>query len=72
MGAMSARHTFHGDPARFPEIAALISRTYGRGIRYIADVAGGQGMLTKLLRSKYGYEAEVVDPRGWRMVGVPG
>jgi hypothetical protein len=71
MEAMAARHSFHGDPARFPEVAALISHTYGREIRYIADVAGGQGMLSKLLR-KYGYEAEVIDPRGWRMVGVAG
>jgi hypothetical protein len=69
---MSARHRFHGDAARFPLVADLISRTYGRSIRYIADVAGGQGLLTKLLRNRFGYEAEVVDPRGWRMKGAPG
>ena len=69
---MGARYDFHGDPARFPEVAGLISRTYGRGIKYIADVAGGQGMLSKVLRNKFGYDAEVVDPRGWRIKGVPG
>jgi|GEM_PF-429820 hypothetical protein len=69
---MSARHSFHGDPARFPAVAELISRVYGRSIKYIADVAGGQGMLAKLLRKRFGYEAEVVDPRGWRLKGVPG
>lgn len=68
---MRARYHLHGDPARFPVVAELISRVYGRRIRYIADVAGGQGMLAKLLR-KAGYEAEVVDPRGWRIKGVPG
>ena len=69
---MSARYNFHGDPARFPEVAGLISRAYGHRIRYIADVAGGQGMLSKLLRNRLGYDAEVVDPRGWRITGVPG
>jgi hypothetical protein len=69
---MGARHRFHGDAERFPVVADLISRTYGHSIRYIADVAGGQGLLTKLLRNRFGYEAEVVDPRGWRMKGAPG
>ena len=69
---MRTRHQFHGDPERFPIVADLVFRTYGRSIKYIADVAGGQGMLCRLLRNKYGYEAEVVDPRGWRIKGVPG
>ncbi len=29
-------------------------------------------MLARLLRKKHNYEAEVVDPRGWRLRGVPG
>lgn len=41
------------------------------GVRYIADVAGGQGMLTRVLRKRFGYEAELVDPRGWSLKGVP-
>ncbi|MFB3883159.1 MAG: hypothetical protein ACE149_17965 [Armatimonadota bacterium] len=69
---MRTRYNFHGDPERFPKVADLISRTYRREIRYIADVAGGQGMLAKLLRNRFGYDAEVVDPRGWRIKGVPG
>jgi len=40
-------------------------------VRYIADVAGGQGLLTRALRKKHNYEAEVVDPRGWTLKGVP-
>jgi hypothetical protein len=39
--------------------------------RYVADVAGGQGMLTRILRKRYGYEAELIDPRGWSLKGVP-
>jgi hypothetical protein len=35
-------------------------------------VAGGQGMLSRILRKKYNYDCEVVDPRGWTLKGVPG
>jgi hypothetical protein len=35
----------------------------------VADVAGGQGLLSRLL-NKRGFEAEVIDPRGWVMRGV--
>ena len=66
------QHQLHGSPQRFDVIAAFIDGYFGNSIRYIADVAGGQGMLSKLLNKRYGYEAEVIDPRGWRIKGVPG
>ena len=66
-----AQHRFHGAQGRFEALAAFIGERYGSGVRYIADVAGGRGMLTRLLRKKYNYEAEVVDPRGWALKGVP-
>ena len=65
------QHRFHGDPDRFEALADYIHERYGRGITYIADVAGGRGMLSRLLRKKYNYESEVVDPRGWALAGVP-
>jgi hypothetical protein len=34
-------------------------------------VAGGQGMLARILAKRYGIECEVVDPRGWTLKGVP-
>ena len=68
---MSTRHRFHGDPKRFETLAAFIDDRYGKTIRYIADVAGGQGMLSRILRKKYNYDAEVVDPRGHTLKGVP-
>ena len=40
-------------------------------MQYIADVAGGQGMLSRILRKKYNYDCEVVDPRGYVLKGVP-
>jgi len=67
----SDRRNFHGDPARFPVLLDLITERFGAEVRYIADVAGGQGMLSRLLRKK-NYDAEVIDPRGWRLRGVPG
>lgn len=67
-----SRHKFHGTPERFEVVADFIGERFGRNIKYIADVAGGQGMLTRYLRKKYNYEAEVIDPRGYRIVGVPG
>lgn len=64
------RHRFHGDPNRFEAVAGFIYDRYGRDIHYIADVAGGQGMLSRILRKKYNYECEVIDPRGWTLKGV--
>ena len=64
-----SRHRFHGDPARFEVVADFVADRFGGRARYVADVAGGQGMLSRLL-NKRGFESEVVDPRGWTMVGV--
>ncbi len=67
---MPTKHRFHGDPTRFGVVTKVINDKYGKNIHYIADVAGGQGMLARQL-NKSGYEAEVIDPRGWTLVGVP-
>ena len=67
-----SRHRFHGDPARFEAVAEYVNARYGTCVRYVADVAGGQGMLSRLLRKRYNYECEVIDPRGWTLRGVPG
>jgi hypothetical protein len=64
------RHRFHGDARRFEVLAAYIAERYGRSIEYIADVAGGRGMLARILSKKYNYVCEVVDPRGWVLRGV--
>jgi hypothetical protein len=66
------RHRFHGDADRFEVVAEYIYERYGRGVRYIADVAGGQGMLCRILSKKYNYDCEVIDPRGWTLRGVSG
>lgn len=63
------RHRFHGDPSRFPVVARFIAERFP-DLRYVADVAGGRGMLARLLVKRHGFDAEVVDPRGWTLRGV--
>jgi hypothetical protein len=63
------RHRFHGDPARFEVVARFVADRFPDA-RYVADVAGGQGMLTRILRKRFGFEAEVIDPRGWARAEV--
>lgn len=69
-GGKCRGHMFHGDPARFEVVAEFIFVTFGREIKYIADVAGGKGMLSRILAKKYNYEPTVVDPRGYSLLGV--
>ena len=63
------RHRFHGDPARFDVLAGFVVERFPDA-RYAADVAGGQGMLARLLAKRYGLECDVIDPRGWTLTGV--
>ena len=60
----------HGDERRFAVLAEFIADYFGKSVKYIADIAGGQGVLSRLLTKKYNYEAEVVDPRHYALVGV--
>ena len=64
------RHRFYVDPTRFQVIADYIADRYWRSIHYIADVAGGQGMLARILSKQYNYDCEVIDPRAWVLRGV--
>jgi hypothetical protein len=63
------RHRFHGDPARFDALAGFVGERFPDA-RYVADVAGGQGMLARLLAKRHGLECDVIDPRGWTLKGV--
>jgi hypothetical protein len=66
----ASRHRFQGAPERFRAVADFIAARYGRSVRTIADVAGGQGMLARILAKRYGYTAEVFDPRPIVLRGV--
>lgn len=69
--AKRQQHRLYGAPERFEVLAEFVYDTYGSRVDYIADVAGGQGLLTRILNKKYHYHSEVVDPRGWVLKGVP-
>ena len=60
----------NGDINRFEEVANFVYNRFGNNIKYIADVAGGQGMLSRILNKKYNYISEVIDPRHYQIVGV--
>jgi hypothetical protein len=64
------QHRFHGGPERFEILAEFIADHFGNSIDYIADVAGGQGMLSRVLNKRYNYQSEVIDPRGFGLKGV--
>lgn len=62
---------FHGAPERFEAVADLVGRHFDTNkIKYVADVAGGQGMLSRILRKRYNCECDVIDPREYGIVGV--
>jgi hypothetical protein len=64
-------HRFHGDATRFEVVADFVARRFPDA-RTAADVAGGQGMLARLLRKRHNIDCDVVDPRGWVLRGVHG
>jgi len=68
---MSSHVKCHGDDTRFEIVADFVYNRFGNSIHYIADVAGGQGLLSRILNKKYNYESEVIDPRGYTLKGVP-
>jgi hypothetical protein len=63
-------HRFHGDERRFEVLASFVTARFPEA-RTAADVAGGQGMLARILRKRHNIDCDVVDPRGWVLRGVP-
>lgn len=62
-------HRFHGDERRFEVTADFIAARFPEA-KTAADVAGGQGMLARLLRKRHNIDCDVVDPRGYVLRGV--
>ena len=46
------QHLVYGDPNRFQVVADFVLTEFGKQTRYIADVAGGKGILTRILNKK--------------------
>jgi len=64
------QHRVHGDPQRFEAVANFVTERYSGRARYVADVAGGKGLLTRLL-CKRNFECELIDPRLTVLKGIP-
>jgi hypothetical protein len=64
------QHRCHGDPARFRVVADLVGEQFGGEVRFVADVAGGQGLLARELTKRHGFEVDVIDPRPSKLAGV--
>jgi hypothetical protein len=69
---LRTRHRFHGDEQRFAVVADFVGERFGGRVATAADVAGGQGMLARLLQKRHGIVCDVIDPRGWTLKGVRG
>jgi hypothetical protein len=59
----------YGDPKRFEVVADFVGERFGGKTRYVADVAGGKGLLTRML-SKQNFECELIDPRQTSLKGI--
>ncbi len=64
------QHPVYGDPQRFEVVADFIAERYGNTIHAIADVAGGKGILTRLLTKKKNFACELIDPRRTVLKGI--
>jgi hypothetical protein len=64
-------HRFHGDPRRFEVVADFVAARFPE-TRTAVDVAGGQGMLARVLSKRHNIVCDVIDPRGWLLTGVSG
>ncbi len=64
------QHPVYGDPRRFEMVADFVAKRFSRKARYIADVAGGKGILTRLLSKKKNFECDLIDPRRTVLKGI--
>lgn len=64
------QHPVYGDPRRFEVVADFVAKRFSRKAHYIADVAGGKGILTRLLSKKKNFECDLIDPRRTVLKGI--
>ena len=63
------QHSVCGDARRFEVVANFVLDYFGRRVEHIADVAGGKGVLTRMLNRK-NYDCELIDPRQSVLKGI--
>ena len=64
------QHLLYGDPRRFDVVADFVIRRYSGSAQYIADVAGGKGLLTRTLSKRGNFICELIDPRKTVVKGI--
>ncbi|MFC1717056.1 hypothetical protein ACFL6S_25535 [Candidatus Poribacteria bacterium] len=65
------QHLLYGDNRRFDVVADFVMDRFSRrGIEYVADVAGGKGLLTRTLSKKGNFVCELIDPRKTVLKGI--
>jgi hypothetical protein len=64
------QHLLQGDTRRFEVVADFIIERFSGNVKYIADVAGGQGLLTRILSKKGNFICELIDPRPIALKGI--
>ena len=64
------QHLLYGDPNRFDVVAEFVIEKFIGKAKYIADVAGGKGMLTRILSKKGNFVCDLIDPRLIALKGI--
>jgi hypothetical protein len=64
------QHLLYGDPRRFEVVADFVIARFDGNVEYIADVAGGKGLLTRILSKKGNFVCELIDPRRTVLKGI--
>ena len=65
------QHLLYGDPRRFDVVADFVISRFSRaGVEYVADVAGGKGLLTRTLSKRGNFICELIDPRKTVLKGI--
>lgn len=61
----------YGDPTRFDVVTDfVIDRFSGKNVEFVADVAGGKGLLARTLSKKANFICELIDPRQTVLKGI--
>ena len=64
------QHLLYGDPRRFDAVADFVIGRFSGSVKYVADVAGGKGLLTRVLSKRANFVCELIDPRKTVLKGI--
>jgi len=64
------QHLLYGDSRRFDVVADFVIGRFSGSAKYVADVAGGKGLLTRVLSKRGNFICELIDPRKTVLKGI--